>query len=73
MVVYIDLAKNPRGVTILAVLWAFIAFSALSLVLRLYSKLTRSRRVWWDDHFIVVAWVWLAGFPLELSVRAAHA
>jgi hypothetical protein len=58
MAVYIDLARNPRGVTIVAVLWSFIAFSGLTLVLRLYSKLTRSRRLWWDDHFIVVAWVW---------------
>ena len=58
MAIYIDLARNPRGVTIVAVLWSFIVFSGLTLVLRLYSKLTRSRRLWWDDHFIIVAWVW---------------
>jgi hypothetical protein len=58
MAVYIDLARNPRGVTIVAVLLSFIAFSGLTLVLRVYSKLTRSRRLWWDDYFIIVAWVW---------------
>jgi hypothetical protein len=62
MAVYIDLARNPRGVTIVAVLWSFIAFSGLTLVLRLYSKLTRSRRLWWDDYFIIVAWVWFCRF-----------
>jgi hypothetical protein len=62
MAVYIDLARNPRGVTIVAVLWSFIAFSGLTLVLRVYSKLTRSRRLWWDDYFIIVAWVWFCRF-----------
>ncbi len=57
MTVYVDLATNPRGVTIIAVLWTMMALSGTFLSLRLYSKLTRSRSLWWDDYFIIVAWV----------------
>jgi hypothetical protein len=57
MTVYVDLATNPRGVTIIAVLWSMMALSGTFLGLRLYSKLTRGRGMWWDDYFIIVAWV----------------
>lgn len=57
MVVYISLADNPRGVTIVGVLWSMVAFSGVFLGLRLYSKLARSRQLWWDDYLIIVAWV----------------
>ncbi|KAK4156797.1 putative integral membrane protein [Chaetomidium leptoderma] len=59
MVVYVDLATNPRGVTIVSVLWTMITLSGLFVGLRLYSKLTRIRRLWWDDYFIIVAWILL--------------
>ncbi|KAL1841068.1 hypothetical protein VTJ49DRAFT_7452 [Mycothermus thermophilus] len=59
MVVYVPLAGNPRGVTIIAVLWSMAVFSAIFVALRLYSKITRTRHVWWDDHFIVAAWILL--------------
>ena len=59
--VYVDLATNPHGVTIIAVLWPMTALSVIFLGLRLYSKLTRSRQLWWDDYLITVAWVC---FPL---------
>ncbi|GAB1317108.1 hypothetical protein MFIFM68171_07318 [Madurella fahalii] len=59
MVVYVDLASNPRGLTIVAVLWPMISLSGVFLGLRLYSKLTRSRGLWWDDHFIIASWVLL--------------
>ncbi|KAK4119348.1 hypothetical protein N657DRAFT_659100 [Parathielavia appendiculata] len=59
MVVYVDLATNHRGVIILAVLWPMITLSGVFLGLRLYSKLTRSRRLWWDDYCIIAAWILL--------------
>jgi hypothetical protein len=64
MVVYVDLAANPRGVTIIAVLWTMTTLSGLFLGLRLYSKLARTRQLWWDDCVIIVAWVCFAVVPL---------
>ncbi|AEO65571.1 uncharacterized protein THITE_2112686 [Thermothielavioides terrestris NRRL 8126] len=57
MVVYMPIKDNPRGATILAVLWSMISLSAIFLGLRLYSKLARSRQLWWDDHIIVFSWI----------------
>ncbi|KAK4236865.1 hypothetical protein C8A03DRAFT_45195 [Achaetomium macrosporum] len=59
MVVYVDLATNPRGRTILAALWPMTTLAGVFLGLRLYSKLTRSRGLWWDDYFIIAAWITL--------------
>jgi hypothetical protein len=70
MVVYVDLSRNPRGVTIIAVLWSMIVVSLIVLVLRLYSKIARTRHVWWDDYFIIGAWV-SPGFPLATLVAGS--
>jgi len=59
MVVYVDLATNPHGVIIIVVLWVMTALSALFLGLRIYSKLSRGRRLWWDDYLISISWVFL--------------
>lgn len=58
MVVYVDLATNPHGIIALSVIWVMTALSGLFLSLRLYSKVSRRRRMWWDDYLIVVSWVW---------------
>lgn len=71
MVVYVDLSTNPKGVTIIAVLWCFMGLSGTFLGLRLYSKLMRSRWLWWDDYFIIVAWVWFAK-SLPHPLGASH-
>jgi hypothetical protein len=57
MVVYVDLATNRQGVTTVAALWPIITLAGVFLGLRLYSKLTRSRQLWWDDYLIIAAWV----------------
>jgi hypothetical protein len=73
MVVYVDLSTNPQGVTIIAVLWSFMGLSGIFLSLRLYSKLMRSRWLWWDDYFIIVAWVWFTRVSLSLcSLDGSH-
>ena len=56
MVTYVPLSTNPRGVTIIAVLWTMMALSLTFLSLRIYSKLVRAR-LWWDDCFIIASWV----------------
>ncbi|KAK3298691.1 putative integral membrane protein [Chaetomium fimeti] len=59
MVVYVDLATNPQARVIVAVLWVMTTLAGVFLSLRLYSKISRRRRLWWDDYLIIVAWVML--------------
>ncbi|KAL2268831.1 hypothetical protein VTJ83DRAFT_3677 [Remersonia thermophila] len=70
MVVYVPLADNPRGVTIIAVLWVMTVLSTIFVALRLYSKITRTRHLWWDDYFIFAAWVLLV---VSCSTTTANA
>lgn len=45
------------GPYLVRVIWVLAGLSGLFLGLRLYSKLWRGRPLWWDDHFLVAAWV----------------
>ena len=45
------------GPYLLRVVWSLAGFSGMFLGLRLYSKLWRRRPLWWDDCFLVAAWV----------------
>ncbi|KAI1841433.1 hypothetical protein JX266_012362 [Neoarthrinium moseri] len=38
-------------------LWVMVGFTVLFLSLRIYSKLSRHRALWWDDYALVAAWV----------------
>jgi len=42
---------------LMAATWLLTVFSAIFLGLRLYCKLSRGRRLWWDDHFLTASWV----------------
>lgn len=53
----VSFSDNPRGIAIIAALWTMIAVSAIFLGFRLYTKIHRGRRLWWDDYFLVIAWV----------------
>ncbi|KAG7284230.1 hypothetical protein NEMBOFW57_010594 [Staphylotrichum longicolle] len=39
------------------VFWLLASLSFVFLCLRLYCKIYRGRDLWWDDHFLVAAWV----------------
>ncbi|KAK4144968.1 putative integral membrane protein [Dichotomopilus funicola] len=58
-VVYLALATNPTGVTMLSVLWSLLTLSAAFVGLRIYSKLKRNRMLWWDDYVIICSWIFL--------------
>lgn len=38
-------------------LWFLFAGATLFLVLRIYFKITRRHRLWWDDYILLVCWV----------------
>jgi hypothetical protein len=48
--------ENYAG-RLLAATWLLTVFSAIFLGLRVYCKLFRGRRLWWDDHFLIASWV----------------
>lgn len=53
-------ARSPNvtnGPMILRTCWSLIAISAAVLTGRIYSKLWKTRRLYWDDWFMVLAWV----------------
>ncbi|KAL2150177.1 hypothetical protein VTH82DRAFT_7853 [Thermothelomyces myriococcoides] len=69
MVEYLDVSTNPRGITMLVVLWTLLALSGLFVGLRVYSKLSRRKRLWWDDGTVILAWAFLL---LSLSSTMAN-
>ncbi|KAB5558098.1 hypothetical protein GE09DRAFT_1221231 [Coniochaeta sp. 2T2.1] len=62
--------KGPEdvGPYLLRVVWSLAGLSALFLGLRLYSKLWRRRSLWWDDCFLVAAWISLL---VSISLQTA--
>lgn len=61
------------GPYLLRVIWALAGISGLFLALRLYSKLYRRRPLWWDDCFLVAAWVSYTQYTYFKIVHVASA
>ena len=75
-----QLATFPHdhaGPRLLAAMWPLLALAALFLGLRLYCKISRHNRLWWDDYLLIASWVSLprrpggtaSGFALFLTGR----
>lgn len=43
---------------LLVTLWTMLGLATAFLALRMYCKFSRHRGAWWDDWFLVGAWVW---------------
>ncbi|KZL82516.1 hypothetical protein CI238_11404 [Colletotrichum incanum] len=54
------MADDDRGTRLLVSTWSLVGTSAILLFSRIYCKIWRGRGLWWDDHFLVVAWTSLA-------------
>ena len=50
-------ALQNRGPVVLTITLAFLVVSTVFVVLRLISRIGVVKKVTWDDHFIVLAWV----------------
>ncbi len=46
-----------QGPPTAASIWALFSLATCFLALRVYSKLARGRRLWWDDWVLLVSWV----------------
>lgn len=51
------LDNGDNGPVVLGVTWFLFALSGGFLGLRLYAKLSRHQRLWWDDYILVLSWV----------------
>lgn len=38
--------------------WVMTILSGVVVGLRVYNKVRRRMRLWWDDYIVIVAWVW---------------
>ncbi|KAK6829430.1 hypothetical protein PG987_010014 [Apiospora arundinis] len=52
-----DYENENRAPRLLAATWSLTVVAGVFLGLRLYCKRIRSTGLWWDDHFMLAAWV----------------
>ncbi len=57
------LPHNNSGPKLDAVIWALTGLASMFLGLRLYCKLSRHKRLWWDDYILIASWVLHAVSP----------
>ena len=44
-------------------LWMLYAGATVFLALRVWIKVTRRHGLWWDDHILLLTWVWCMLIP----------
>ncbi|KAK3342086.1 putative integral membrane protein [Lasiosphaeria hispida] len=66
-----DLPHDDLGPELNAVFWLLTVLSLGFLSLRIYCKLARGRRLWWDDYLLIASWVALAVSASTTSVCVA--
>ncbi|SPO06449.1 uncharacterized protein DNG_09139 [Cephalotrichum gorgonifer] len=68
--------ENPEfpslGPHLNRVIWALAGLAALFLALRIYCKLWRGRKLWWDDYALIASWVALASSTSLQSVGVTY-
>lgn len=57
----VDGTVNVQGRRLNIVIWVLASLSTIFLSLRLYVKVFRVRKLWWDDYFLVASFVSLTG------------
>jgi hypothetical protein len=48
---------DDNGPMLVGVTWGLTFLCGGFLGLRIYAKLSRRQRLWWDDHILITAWV----------------
>lgn len=64
-------ALETRGPYINASLWTLEGLAGLFLGLRIYCKVFRHRGLWFDDYFLIAAWILLAVSASSTSVNVS--
>ncbi|CAK7216093.1 hypothetical protein SBRCBS47491_002715 [Sporothrix bragantina] len=66
-----EYALDSRGPYINASLWTLEGLAGLFLGLRIYCKIFRHRGLWFDDYFLIAAWILLAVSAVSTSVNVS--
>lgn len=59
------LPHDNAGPKLNAIVWSLTAVAGVVLGLRVYCRLGRRRGLWWDDGFLIAAWVSEANPPQQ--------
>lgn len=51
------LPHNNAGPKLTGLMWAMCAVAAVFIALRIYCKISRGNKLWWDDHVLIASWV----------------
>ena len=60
--------EEDKGKTLLIVEWVLVVVSAAFLSLRVFAKISRGRRMWYDDHILIASWVGSRTAPIFPSL-----
>ncbi|KXX80058.1 hypothetical protein MMYC01_200609 [Madurella mycetomatis] len=52
-----SLPHDNAGPKLNAIVWSLTAISGIVLALRIYCRLLRRKGLWWDDVFLIAAWI----------------
>lgn len=66
------LSHEDLGPRLNLIFWLLTSLSFIFLALRLYCKFYRGRKLWWDDHLLIAAWVRPSvaeGWNIKLMIR----
>ncbi|KAF6838244.1 hypothetical protein CPLU01_02605 [Colletotrichum plurivorum] len=63
-----ELPHDDYGPGLLAIVWVLAFVAGVFMGLRFYCKFTRRRRLWWDDYFMIAAWLAYLTFGVFISI-----
>ncbi|ETS78578.1 hypothetical protein PFICI_10640 [Pestalotiopsis fici W106-1] len=63
-----SLPHDDYGPQVNACIWALSGMAGAWLVLRIYCKFIRHRRLWWDDYILVASWLMLLGGNISITL-----
>ncbi|KAK0703955.1 hypothetical protein B0T26DRAFT_657548 [Lasiosphaeria miniovina] len=62
------LPHNDLGPELNAIFWLLTSLSLAFVGLRIYCKLSRGRRLWWDDYMLIASWVCVSASTTSVCV-----
>ncbi|KAF1960847.1 hypothetical protein CC80DRAFT_590173 [Byssothecium circinans] len=57
---------------LLAIIWLMTSAASIALCLRLYARYQRFKRLYWDDFFVILAWILLVPLAAQATVSYSN-
>ncbi|KAL0931423.1 uncharacterized protein CTRU02_214158 [Colletotrichum truncatum] len=67
-----ELPHDDYGPRLLATIWSLGAIAGGFMGLRLYCKFTRQRGLWWDDYYMIAAWLAYLTFGVFITIDVSY-